>query len=155
MDHDPNDFDDFKDSFVKSVFNGSQAFRAGHWNGKPYSEMDTSHLLNCVNFAKRRNWPLKAKEVEVYLKSRVSRNEIIQKNEFVITEEMLIELAHSKGVKIPKSGAGAYIKINGVDERLEFGQLAVKFDVTKTIPPGAAPMHSIRSLKKSMKREKK
>lgn len=152
MDHDPNDFDPEYDESLLIL--PISPFRAGQWNGKPYSEMGLGHLLNCVNFAKQRQWYFKAKEIEVYLKSRVSRNEVIQKNEFVITEEMLIELARSKGVKIPKSGAGAYIKIDGADQRLQFGQLAVKFDVTKTISLGAPLKAAMQSLKRIQKGKK-
>lgn len=119
-----------------------KGFEVGYWKGSPLKDLETSHLLNIKKMLNRllgesehindmeasKEYHWKITEVDEILEKR--KDEVISRHEFRITEADLIEYAKSKGVKIPKSGAGIYIGTSRVSE------LFLRYDTTTKVKNG-------------------
>lgn len=129
------------------ILAAGQATDEPDWNGRPISQMTTSHIQNTIEFLRRRiiqankmvggehsasdNWRAKIRELEAELQkeSRKNENILVQRSDFRVTEHEVIKLAQRLGVKIPKTGAGVYFVTDDRTFRLDEGRLCVRFDV--------------------------
>lgn len=112
-------------------------FGDGFWKGEDITKLETSHLLNCRDMLLRMENQLgrsgtigqalfeKRVEINKILKTRTG--EIIRRHEIRITTEDLIAWMKSRGVHIPKSGAGVYIGKQKIEE------CYLRFDTTHKI----------------------
>lgn len=122
------------------TFLGTPGYEEGFWRGKRLSELETSHLANIKAMLEKykngarsgeaaQEYSTKLVEIDDLIENR--SGEVITQHEYRITEEDLIALARSKGVKIPKSGAGIYIGSRGNYKRLS--EVYLRFDTTQKI----------------------
>lgn len=125
----------------------------GTWRNKEgkllqIKDMDTSYIENCIRFLiGKEGWIHKIQEFKMELANRKLAGErvIITKNSFEITEADIIELARSKGVKIPASGAGVYCtESDGAEWRINRVKVAVKFDTQKQLKKSTVKLISQR-----------
>lgn len=93
--------------------------------------MQTGHIENCIRFLVGKQGCIhKIQEFkeEIARRQKAGGRVVIAKYAFEITEQDIIELARSKGVKIPSSGAGVY----GANE-CRINSVFVKFDTQKPV----------------------
>lgn len=127
-------------------------------------KMETSHIQNCVAFLERRlqepelkrstraRWGKKIGEFMHELKVRELKGEQVMTQTTVvrITEQDLVDLVKTKGVKIPATGARAYWN----KQHYQTG-LTVEFTTQKTLSPGALGNGSSRQTSKTRRRASK
>ena len=130
--------EDMEDSFGYLKQQLMRPFRKGFWKGTPIKDLPLGWLLNAITFAKRtKDYKFKVPELEAELARRDTSRFAVNKVCFYIPEEMILELAVSKGFKIPRSGAGVYIRVgsSGKEVRMASGMIAVKYDITQKLKP--------------------
>ncbi len=104
-------------------------------------DMETSHIKNTIKYLESRGsmWS-KIEELKQELANRPEG--IIQRHEFEITEEMLIDFMKSKGIKLPKTGCGFYLsestcvpnqEQDGPGKTFRVKSLKARWDVSKPL----------------------